>query len=204
MVFGVMLLIKCIKAEPIRSAVTFGYFNYFYRFSMKKNISLILVAFALLVAGNAMAKGTKKKGGKGVRLIEAFSQKQQAGIPQAPPSIGQHFIVKWDVATYPETFFWSGENGGFLMCNIQKAHKIAAKDAHNFPQGMIYNSAIVNGDDIHKGDTLELIPVTRGKYPIPADIPQKAKNTLFYKTGGGKWLALPVKNIAKKSDLVLQ
>jgi hypothetical protein len=172
---------------------------------MKKSVGLIVVMFAMVLAETGEAKGVKKKGSKGgVRLIEAFSQKQQPGIPQAPPSIDLHFIVTWDAATYPETFFWRGENGGFLTCKIQKAHKIEATDARNFPPGMVYNSAIVSGGEIHRGDTLELIPVTRGKFPIPADIPQSAKNTLFYKTGGSKWLALPVKNIGKKPDVVLQ
>jgi hypothetical protein len=51
---------------------------------------------------------------------------------------------------------------------------------------------------VKKGTNLLLTPVTGGRFPIPAEIPDSARNTLFYKTAGSNWIALPVNKIAKK------
>jgi hypothetical protein len=51
---------------------------------------------------------------------------------------------------------------------------------------------------------LELIPMTGGKFPVPAEIPVEARNTLYYKTAGSGWLAFPVKTITKKVDILRQ
>ena len=165
-------------------------------------VSLLLV---MAICGPAEGKGPvkhKKKTAKtNFKLIEAYSQRTLSGVKSpAPPPTDAHFIIQWLGASYPETFFWRGENG-FLLCSIDKAHKINPKDARKYPPGMEYLKENVTGDQIHKGDTLELVPLTRGKYPVPADIPQKAKNTLFYKTAGSGWLSFPVKTIVKKHDI---
>jgi hypothetical protein len=66
---------------------------------------------------------------------------------------------------------------------------------------MDYNTEFVTGDQIHKGDTISLTPLTRGKFRIPDDIPKTAKNTLFYKTTGSGWQMSKVKTISKKRDI---
>jgi hypothetical protein len=87
-----------------------------------------------------------------------------------------------------------------MTCKIEKAHRVKGPDT-NVPKGLDYIAEMVNGDQIHKGDTLEVTPVKGGRYPIPAEIPATAKNTLYYKVGGSKWLSFPVKNISTKPDV---
>ena len=171
--------------------------------NMKLNIKTALLALCFMtgLGTEATAKHSKKKNVVNLKLVEAYSQRVLGGQPGAPPPLDQHFIVIWEAATYPETFFWRGQNGGFLPCDMQKAHRISKKDAKKFPPNLEYNKELVTGDKIHKGDTLELTPLTRGKYKIPDDIPKTVKNTLFYKTNGSGWLLFPVKTISNKRDV---
>lgn len=166
---------------------------------MKSSYFICLLVSALVLTISAQA--AKKKTKTNFKLIEAYSQKTLGGIPGAPPQTGNHFIIKWEATTYPETFFWRGDNG-WLSCKIEKAHKVAKTGKMQPAED--YTTEFVTGDQIHKGDTLELSPVTGGRFPIPAEIPKNAKNTLFYKTGGSKWLAFPVSKIAHKADVPLQ
>ncbi len=137
-----------------------------------------------------------------LKLIEAYTQKTLPGRQEGrPPITGYHFIIIWEGDKSPETFFWRGD-GGWLSCKMQKAHKFINRSAAR-PGGIDYITQGVAGGDIHKGDTLELSPVTGGKFPIPADIPADAKNTLFFTTGGSGWLAYPVNKITKKPDIAM-
>ena len=155
---------------------------------MKLTTIVFSMAFAgtLFIATDVQAI-SKKKHKTYLKLVSAYTQHTAPADASAPPMTGEHFIIIWNSATYPETFFWRG-TGGWLACNMQKAHKA----------GKNYITEDAAGDQIHKGDTLELSPVTRGRFPIPKEIPATAKNTLFFKTGGSTWLSFPVKKISKK------
>ena len=149
--------------------------------------SLLLIP-AMMAAGCATAK-TKKKTTANVTLIEAYTKAMPAADAGNPPMTGDHFIIKWNNASYPETFFWRGQSG-WLTCKIEKAHKFAKSN--------VYSTETGDGSTVHNGDTLMLSPVTGGRFAIPAEIPTTAKNTLYYKVDGGKWLSFPVKKITKK------
>lgn len=84
---------------------------------------------------------------------------------------------------------------------MDRAHKAVGK--LRMPAGKDYMTEVVTGDQIHSGDTLLLTPVTGGKFPIPSEIPDTATNTLFYKTGGSKWMSFRVNTIGKKRDIVM-
>jgi len=169
--------------------------------------SKLAVCFiAALFAGHAIGKTHKhktKKASANFTFIEAYSQKMTGGPRNsAPRSTGNHFVIVWETASAPETFFWRGDNG-FLMCNMEKAHKIGASNMGKYPKGMSYTTQPVMPTDIHPGDTLQLTPVAGGKYPVPAEVSPAIKNTLFYKTGGSNWLSFPVKKITQKNDIQL-
>lgn len=165
------------------------------------NIRIVcILGLAFLLMSNGAGAVTKKKSKAHFRLIEAYMQRTMPGIPGAQVKTDYYFIVKWEAKTYPETFFWRGENG-WLTCNTARAHR-AGKDSHP-PRGIEYRTEPAAGDQVHKGDTLMLKPIVGGKFPVPAEIPADAKNTLYYKTGGSGWLAFPVKNITKKPDVAM-
>jgi hypothetical protein len=169
--------------------------------NLKYFLCISVMAMCIAATAEATTKG-KKKSKADFRLIEAYSQRTIPGIPGATPKTAYHFIIVWENKNYPETFFWRGDNG-WVTCNIVKAHKVKAK-SKNVPKGMDYTIENVSGDAIHKGDTVQLTPTPGGKFPVPAEIPADAKNTLYYKTGGSGWLSFPVKNISKKPDVTLQ
>jgi hypothetical protein len=171
---------------------------------MKLKYFLFFLVLGFTVAANAQhkkAKASKKKAFPYFTLVEAYTQRTLPGIPSQLPTTGEHFVIVWKWAKFPETFFWRPEDGGWLPCKMLKAHKVTERTP-NMPEGLDYTTTHVKGDDIHEGDTLELTPVIRGRFPIPAEIPKNAKNTLFFKTGKSGWLSYPIDSIARKQDIV--
>jgi hypothetical protein len=152
-------------------------------------IILFLLAFPAISEGKTAAK---KKTKTYFKLLEATSQRTLPGIPGAAVKTDYNFTITWLAATYPETFFWVGE-GGRLPCGIRRVHKA--------PEGKGYTFENVLSRNIHKGDTLRLVPVTGGKLPVPDEIPATAQNTLYFKTVGSNWLSYPVKNIRRLPDI---
>ncbi len=144
--------------------------------------NILFLVIVSLVTIKAQAKEPPAKKHKpNVKLLSAYTQ--QTAKPET------HFVIVWQGAKYPETFFWRGDNG-WLSCRMEKAHKPDKKSP-------IYTSESISAGDIHKGDTLALVPVNGGRFAIPKEIPATAKNTLYYKTGGSGWLFYPVKKIIK-------
>lgn len=169
-----------------------------------KYILALSVALMPVVAAFAGGKKAIKPKKADFKLIEAYRQNISGGAAPTLTATGEHIIVSWKVAEYPATFYWRGEKG-FMMCSIKKAHKINGKEAGKFPPGMVYRTEETTGDGIHKGDTLEIMPVANGKVRIPDDIPQNAKNTLFYKVSGNdQWRLFPVTKITKKKAIITQ
>ncbi len=146
------------------------------------------ILVALLTCFNAVAFAQKSETNKAnIKLVTAFSKKIPESAQSNPPKTGEFFIVKWNESSYPESVFWRGQ-GGWLSCNIEKAVK----------KGKKYIGVPVEIEKIKKGQLLMFSPVTGGRFPIPAEIPENAKNTIFYKTSGSTWKAFPVKKISKK------
>ena len=156
----------------------------------------------LSCAAKKPVKKVVKQPRQNFTLIEAYSQRTLPGIPGADPVTNYHFVVRWETAAIPEAFFWRGENG-FLVCNMEQVHKVDGKSRRNMPEGLEYTAEFITGDSVHSGDTLMFTSMRGGKYPVPKEIPVNAKNTLFYKTVGSKWLAYPVKTIGKKQDIAM-
>ncbi len=153
------------------------------------NIKFLIPALALCLCAYTVADAaTKKK--VYLKLIEAYSKKNTSA--EMPTETGTHFVIRWEVDKYPETFFWRGQSG-WLGCNVQKAHKIKSKS-----KTATYRLEDVSMDQVHKGDTLMISPYTGGRFPIPNDIPASAKNVLYFQSGGNMWLSFPVKKITKR------
>jgi hypothetical protein len=160
---------------------------------MKSKRSLVLVGLCLMVCVVASAT-MKKKPKTYFKLIEAYSQRMIPGIPGAQIKTNYQFTIVWQGIAYPETFFWRGENG-WLTCRMTRKQKTAGTGSAG--------SEVVMNDQVRRGDTLELVPLTGGRFAVPPEIPQSAKNTLFFKTGGSGWLSFPVKKLTQKPDILL-
>jgi len=171
--------------------------------SMSLKCFLSVLALVTVFTGNAQTrkKTTKKKVHPSFILLDAFSQRILPVKSNVTPTTGEHFIIVWEAPKYPETFFWRGENG-WLPCKIMNAHKVVCRSPA-FPEGLDYSVSHIKGDDIHVGDTLELTPMLRGKFPVPSEIPEDAKNTLFFRAGKSHWLSYAVKDIAVKPDVTM-
>jgi hypothetical protein len=82
-------------------------------------------------------------------------------------------------------------------------HKIKQPKKGNTIPDRDYTTEAITNSALKKGDTLEITPLRGGKFPIPAEIPTDATNTLFFKTIKSNWLSYPVKKITAKPDIVL-
>ena len=165
---------------------------------MRSLLCLVVLCFAIIVPSEAKKK-SKKKNKTYLTLVEAYTQRIIPGIPGPPPPTGTHIVIVWEGPKYPEVFFWRGD-GGWLSCNMTKAHRIVNR--RNIRATYTdYEIEKIAPDQVHKGDTLELSPVTGGKFPVPANLPADAKNTLFFKTGGSDWLSFHVDTVTKKRDI---
>ncbi len=163
-------------------------FKYFYTMDMKRFLSLFVFCLFATTIATAYCKKKKKHHFK---LVTAYSKNIPQNEQSNPPMEGHFFVVKWKSNSTPQTFFWRGE-GGWLTCKIESATE-SEKDGSGTYTGN--NISIAN---ISKGDLLLLTPLTGGRFPIPDEIPESARNTLFYKVGNSNWLAYPVNNIDKK------
>ena len=155
-----------------------------------KVLQPVFVTILSLLFVSCTALGFSKSA-KNFKLITAYTKSIEQGEQSNPPMAGYFFVVRWENENYPESFFWRGNNG-WLTCNIEKAHKVVVNGKSE------YKSEPFDITTLRKGDTLMLVPVTGGRFPIPKEIPTKAKNTLFYKVNGSKWLSFPVNKITKK------
>jgi len=158
---------------------------------------IILFAVFIVLHLDAVAQGTSalKQGKNWISVLESTAQRILPGRRESGISTNYHFIVIWKEKASPASFFWRGQNG-WLSCNIQKVHK--AK------QGAMYTpDAAGLTASIHKGDTLELIPVTGGRFPVPAQIPDSAVNTLFFKTTNTGWHYYAFKKLTQKPDIIM-
>ena len=132
------------------------------------------------------------------RVIEANRYRTLPGAPGMEPTDEYRLLIVWKHKQQPEEFFWRGA-GGWLPCDVAKAHR----NPHATEGQRWYTVEEIAINKIKAGDTLELLPVAGGKFPIPAEIPSSAVNTIYLKTKKTSWLALPVKNI-RKHDEVMQ
>lgn len=169
---------------------------------MKYSSFYLLLAPVFICALTACAQTKKtqtiKPATSYARIIEATRNRTLPGAPGMQPTDEYRILIVWKSTQKPTDFFWRGA-GGWLPCEIAKAHK--AKSPSEGERW--YDVKEITVDKIKPGDTLELLPVAGGKFPIPQEIPTSAVNTLYLKTKKTTWLSLPVKNI-KKQDIIMQ
>lgn len=127
-------------------------------------------------------------------LMESNMHRTLLGVRGAQPITDYNFLIKWNSNTPPQNFFWRGVDG-WLGCSVSLAHKMKGSTEYTYTDVRI--------DKIKKGDILKLVPMPGGKYPVPAEIPSTATNTIYFKTINNKWLSLPVKKFNRQADTVM-
>lgn len=163
--------------------------HYFYPMNAKRLLLLSLLTLVAIGTTFATAKTRKKTN---IKLVTAYTKSIPEEEQSNPQMQGTFIVIKWDHTTYPETMFWRGQAGWFT-CQIDKAHKVVKNKKTE------YTTEAVQIDQVKKRDTLFITPLKGGRFAIPAEIPEKAKNTLFYKTAGNPtWQSFVVSSITKK------
>jgi hypothetical protein len=167
------------------------------------NLNFTATAIALTVflslTSCAQSKRTSVGPAKGyAKLIEATSQRTIPGIRDAEIETVFKFVVIWQSKEQPQDFFWKAP-GIWQNCAVSRVHKRTNKTANSD----WYTTDDLDLNKIKKGDTLELVPVKGGKYPLPTLIPPNLNNVILFKTNKTNWLQLSVGKITKKPDIVM-
>ncbi|RYD55844.1 MAG: hypothetical protein EOP56_14885 [Sphingobacteriales bacterium] len=153
-------------------------------------ISCLLLAVSISACAQGKKSTARKSGGKYAKLIAAAKQEHLPGAPGMEPTVNYMFVIIWNKATPPESFFWRGADG-WMPCMVSKA-KYTPNAANN---GFPFDRAPIKLKRFERGDTLMIVPAKRAKDVMPESISADTRNTLFFKTAGTSWLALPVDNI---------
>jgi len=175
---------------------------------MANKITSYLLAALIILCGSlniTYAQKNKKKNNTTAakfKMLESFSQRTMPGRPEQQPTTNLYFILVWNSNIPPATFFWRGDNG-WMSCNMAYVHRTGNQKSSRFMPDKDYITESITSHEVRKGDTLEIMPVRGGKFPIPKEIDQNATNTLFYKTAKSSWLAYPVKQIKAKQDIIM-
>lgn len=147
--------------------------------------SILFTSIAISACGQAKkatsANITDNGAADGKMILLKATKSGDPGVAGNPV---YKFVTVWKSNEQPSSVFWRGD-GSWRSCEIARVHNYRS-DKYDIE--VLPNTIAVN-------DTLELFPITGGKYPIPKEIPEAAKNTLFYKTTTGPWIALPVNKI---------
>jgi hypothetical protein len=167
-------------------------------------ISYLLVSMCLL---NGITYAQKQKpiqsGIAYAKLIEATKQTFLPGTRNGTPTEKQAILLVWKSKQAPETFFWRND-GGWAACSIQKAHRSKNKSPkYEFGETWYETSEIKSLSKIKRGDTLELIPIYGGKYPVPAEITDDLQNRVFFYTAKTGWLFLQIKSFIERPKVAM-
>jgi len=162
--------------------------------------SLLIILSACVLSACAQTKTTTgiKPATSYARVIEANRYRTLPGAPGMEPTDEYRLLIVWKSKQKPDEFFWRS-TGNWMPCDVAQAHKNTSARAGE----RWYTTEAISIDNVKTGDTLELLPVAGGKFPIPQQIPASSVNTIYLKTKKTSWLSLPVKNI-KRHDEVMQ
>jgi hypothetical protein len=169
-----------------------------------KSVFGLLATSILLMGGGCTSVFAKKKKPEKVmaQVVEAYTRElipaQKGGLPVK----NQQIVILWQYKTNPTSFFWRGD-AGWAKCRVDKAKKIVSP-RKKLPFGLLYDMELVKLDSVKYGDTLMITPINGAGAPLPAEIPDSVRNTLFFQTNGSKWIKLPVPDITKKRSVKMQ
>jgi hypothetical protein len=162
-------------------------------------VSLLLVCGIAAGTSCAQSKKAGLSSGKAyAKLLESYSQKIIPGVQGQEITTEYQFLVVWQSSQKPETFFWKSPEA-WMTCSVYKLDKKRAKDNTN----TWFETREIDLDKVRKGDTLVLIPVKGGKFPIPTTIPSNLKNIILFKTNKSNWLFLQVGKMTKLPDIIM-
>lgn len=162
---------------------------------------LLTVCLAVVMSACAQPKKTSsKKQSLYATVLEARRQRLVSAMPGAGPVNNYRILVIWKSTKASQSFFWRGEDG-WLNCLVNKVHKRQGA-INKEAEELWYSATEIAPEKVKKNDTLELIPMPGGRFATPAEIPAKAKNTLFFQLlNDTKWQALPVHKFKQLKDV---
>jgi hypothetical protein len=169
--------------------INFGSF----RMMHYKTLTAALLA-ALSLSSCTAQKGSAKRatpGDRYARVLEATSQRTLPGMRSQQPYTDYRIVLVWEKSAPPITFYWKPADGW----HDARVTRYSPNPDSEQP---------ISLQDVRKGDTLRIWSTTStAKSPVPADIPESATNTLFFRTAASGWLFTPVRSINALEDIAM-
>ncbi len=157
---------------------------------MQSRIFTLIIALSIVASACAQSKKTKTAKQPVHASVLEVERKPETNTEEGYTITPYRIVLVWKTATAPTTFYWRGEDG-WMNCMVNKVRR---KGKMTMKQTGWYTAAEISPEAVRRNDTLELIPVPGGRNPIPIEIPETAKNTVYYQLkGSSKWNGLAVK-----------
>jgi hypothetical protein len=154
---------------------------------MRLGIGNIFVLFLILCStACAQQKKTVTNGKNYATLQRAVVNRTLPGRREGKIESQYRFNMVWQSSQTPTTFFYKAPNV-WMNCSVNK---------HSIVEGSQKATEIAL-ENIRKGDTIELIPIKGGKFPIPSDIPESLNNVILFKINKSNWHYVSISNYEK-------
>lgn len=113
------------------------------------------------------------------RFLDATVQRTIPGVQGAETFSEWKFLLIWDEAQAPESFFWHPDASKWLQCAVQRVHHY-----HKAREGNMraYESEAIALQNVRRGDTLEIVPVPHRWGAEPKRPKVGRTGALYYKT----------------------
>ena len=159
---------------------------------------IVMICFAVQIAA---AHHRPKMRSNQPCLLEATVQRTLPGARGAEPVITQRILLVWESSEIPQTFFWRPDANTWMTCAATRVH--GYKKLIKLPYNPEYQTEIFGLQDIHRGDTLELVPM-HGRDMMPADAKSKPLSAVYFTVEKKKdWQTIPVKHFEKMPDIIM-
>lgn len=144
---------------------------------------LVILIFSVLISRAQKSRHPVLKDGSS--YIKLLSTNQWSTIKNGQNDSGYTYTIIWKGSKPPETFFWRPKAGGWMTCAVTRVH--ARKD-HKDVFDEQYDKEEIDFAQIHKGDTLDVMPMRGGRDIMPKLIPASMTNRLFFMVkGNSNW-----------------
>jgi len=153
------------------------------------------VLFLLIITGFS-ACGQTRKATAAATLLEVTSQRTLPGRSEADPFTDYELFVVWKSARPPLSFFWK-DGEAWMPCQVKRFTRAGV------PSDRRPELRDISLQQIRRGDSLMLVPLRGGKYPVPSVAAAGKGSTLYFQISKSGWMYLPASHITRKPDIIM-
>lgn len=138
----------------------------------------------------------KKNKHNDIKLIQCYEQRILAGRNEAGIEINYEILAVWQGKKAPISLFFKNETD-WKNCKIFRVTR------KNLAADQATLTIEISPEEIKRGDSLLIQPISGGRYTMPKHINARIKKALFYQTTNSNWLFHQINKTERKEDIVM-